>query len=176
MSTTEDQQNINNMMETKQLSMQRILQSKNSAEGENGFSIFNSGGTTESSSGFDGFNFSEDLKAINDEAESQQDEITTKKTTKVTISTSKSTDSKPNKSSESKDKEKDKPVTAKPKSKSSKTKQNSKKEDSKSFNFDTNSRIKHDDFEFDENLIPRFRRQNKNSTTTEAPSNEIDKD
>lgn len=167
------------------------MQSKNSAEGENGFSFFGSdpNSVTESTVGFSGFDFSKDLEAINDEAESQQDEITTKKTTKVTTSSSsKSTESKQNKSNDSKDK--DKKVTVKPtsksvvksNSKSSSNKNNSnknnsnKKDEDKKFNFDS-SRHNHDDFDFDENLILRFRRQNnKKNGTHLVQSNENDGD
>lgn len=164
-----------NIMKTL-VSNYRILQSKNSAEGENGFNFFGSGGNTvtEPTSSFNGFDFSKDLESINDEAESQQDEITTKKTTKVTTSSSsKSTEVKQNKTSEAK--EKGKTVTAKPNSKSSKTKPN-KKDESKQISFESSSRIKHDDFDFDENLIPRFRRQNKNKNVTETQNSENDED
>lgn len=168
-----------NIMKTL-VSNYRTLQSKNLAEGENGFTLFGNGANavTESSSGFNGFDFSSDLKSINDEAESQQAEITTKKTTKVTTSSSsKSTEAKTNKSSETKDKDKEKqPATTKPTSKpsksnssksNSKSSKSSKKDQSKTFDFDP-SKIDHNDFDFDENLIPRFRRQDKKNNTTES--------
>lgn len=155
---------------------QRTLQSKNKEEGEAGLSFFgNVNSVTESNSdggGFSGFDFSEDLKSVNDEAESQQDEITTKKTTKITTSSSsKSAEVKANKKNESSKESKDtsskeKPNTkASPKVNSKTNRPNSKinkKDDSKKFSFDTSStlgRTKADDFEFDENLIPRFRRE-----------------